>query len=286
MDVLQELPIDELIASPAGQKLLQALEVVQSLQKHMDALMEKDEDERLTLLKIGTVFQLFLVDTLASGKKPNELTNEDWKNIAAQVSRYAILEEGQSYSEFVFSRYSDFIRISAKAISNTASQENVKAISSISDEMDRLCDQLKKETITEAAYVEDCLWLSLEAMVKLLSASLGAHVGEEFSKLTQAVSQLAFEYGRYVLYSKEQALLEAYLDNQRILDDELQRQYDTFLQELQENAAQFQSLIDNAFSSDIHDSLIHSAALARAAGLQETEVLNSIEDVDSFFLDE
>lgn len=285
MDVLRDFAMEELIASPAGEKLRQAMEAVESVQRHVAALMQKDEEERLTLLKIGTVFQLFLIDTLASGKKASELTDEDWKHIAAQVSRYAILEEGQCYSEFVFSCYADYIRISSKVISEKASEDTANAISSLADEIEALGNQLHKETITEPKYVEECLWLSLEAMVKLLSAWLGMHMGVEFSKLTQAVSQLAFEYGRYVLYAKEQALLESYLNNQRILDDQLQRQYDAFLQELQENAAQFQSLIDKAFSADIHEALMHSSALARAAGVKEEELLKSIEDVDYFFME-
>ena len=284
MDVLQDFAIEELLASPAGQKLRQAIEAVESVQSHVAALMQKDEEERLTLLKIGTVFQLFLIDTLASGKKASELTADDWKNIAAQVSRNAILEEDQCYSEFVFSRYADYIRVSAKVISKNAPEETTNAITALADEIEALGDQLHKETITEPKYVEECLWLSLEAMVKLLSASLGAHMGEDLSKLTQAVSQLAFEYGRYVLYAKEQALLEAYLNNQRVLDDQLQQQYDAFILELQENAAQFQTLIDKAFSPDIRCTLQNSAELAQATGVKKEDILKSIEEVDSFFL--
>ena len=284
MDVLQDFAIEELVASPVGQKLRQAIEIVESVQSHVAALMQKDEEERLTLLKIGTVFQLFLIDTLASGKKASELTADDWKNIAAQVSRNAILEEDQCYSEFVFSRYADYIRVSAKVISKNAPEETTNAITALADEIEALGDQLHKETITETKYVEECLWLSLEAMVKLLSASLGSYMGEELSKLTQAVSQLAFEYGRYVLYAKEQALLEAYLNNQRVLDDQLQRQYDAFIQALQENAAQFQSLIDKAFSPDIRCTLQNSAELAQATGVKKEDILKSIEEVDSFFL--
>ena len=284
MDVLQDFAIEELIASPVGQKLRQAMEVVESVQRHVEAFMQKDEEERLTLLKIGTVFQLFLVDTLASGKKPSDLTDDDWKHIAAQVSRYAILEEDQCYSEFVFSRYSDYIRLSTNVVSKNAQEETTSAISALADEIDNLGAQLREGTLPETKYVEECLWLSLEAMVKLLSAWLGTHMGEELSKLTQAVSQLAFEYGRYVLYAKEQAVLEAYLNNQRVLDDQLQRQYDAFLQELQENAAQFRSLIDRAFSPNIRSALQNSAELARASGVKEEEILKTVEDVDAFFV--
>ena len=43
------------------------------------------------------------------------------------------------------------------------------------------------------------------------------------------------------------------------------------------------SLIENAFSLDLHEALIESAELARAAGVKEEELLTSIEDIDDYF---
>ena len=138
--------------------------------------------------------------------------------------------------------------------------------------------------MTEADYIEECLWLSLEAMIKLLATSLSMVMGPELAQLTQAAAQLAFEYGRYVLFAREQAILSAYIQNQYILDEELQHQYDEFLRELQENAEQFQGLIDDAFSGKLRDSLMQSAALARAAGVQEEELLTSVDEIDDYFM--
>jgi hypothetical protein len=104
-------------------------------------------------------------------------------------------------------------------------------------------------------------------------------------RLAESVSDLAFEYGRYMLYAKEQAILNVYIQNQYVLDEQLQCQYEAYIAELNENAARFQGLIDDAFSPNIRDSLMSSAALARAAGVKEEEILTSIEDVDAFFLD-
>ncbi len=103
--------------------------------------------------------------------------------------------------------------------------------------------------------------------------------------MAQAVSQLAFEYGRYVLYSKEQAILTAYIENQYILDEQLRQQYDAFQAELTEQAERFNQLIDQAFSSDIRESLMRSAELARDTGVKEEEILTSIDDIDTFFMD-
>ncbi len=285
MDVLQEIAIDELRNSPAGKKLSQAMETVAAVQRNLCNLAESEDSTQLNLLKIGTVFQIFLIDALASGADPEKMTSEEWGSIANKVSRYAVLEEGQSYSEFVFSLYADYIDLSAKGLSKFISEEALASIKSISSDIRGKTALLRQEAISESTYVDECLWLSLEAMVKLLSSSLTMLIGAEYSQLAQSVSQLAFEYGRYVLYAKEQAILTAYIENQYILDEQLRQRYDTFQAELSEQAEKFNQLINQAFSSNIRESLMQSAELARAVGVREEEILTSIEDIDAFFMD-
>ena len=289
MDVLkeiaQEIAIDELRNSPAGIKISQAMETVAAVQRNLCALAESEDSTQLNLLKIGTVFQIFLVDKLASGADPKKMKPEEWGSIASKVSQYAVLEEGQSYSDFAFSLYADYIDLSAKGLSKFISEETLASIMSISSDIRSKTELLREEAISESAYVDDCLWLSLEAMVKLLSSSLTMLIGAEYSQLAQAVLQLAFEYGRYVLYAKEQAILTAYIENQYVLDEQLQQQYDAFRTELAEQAERFNQLIEQAFSSNIRESLMQSAELARAAGVRWEEILTSVEDIDAFFMD-
>ena len=288
MDVLkeiaQEIAIDELRNSPAGEKISQAMETVTAVQRNLCALAESEDSTQLNLLKIGTVFQIFLVDKLASGADPKKMKQKEWGSIASKVSQYAVLEEGQSYSDFVFSLYADYIDLSAKGLSKFISEETLASIMSISSDIRSKTELLREEAISESTYVDDCLWLSLEAMVKLLSSSLTMLIGAEYSQLIQAVSQLAFEYGRYVLYAKEQAILTAYIENQYVLDEQLRQQYDAFRAELSEQAERFNQLIEQAFSSNIRESLMQSAELARAAGVREEEILTSVEDIDAFFM--
>ena len=288
MDVLkeiaQEIAIDELRNSPAGEKISQAMETVAAVQHNLCALAESEDSTQQNLLKIGTVFQIFLVDKLASGADPKKMKPEEWGSIASKVSQYAVLEEGQSYSDFVFSLYADYIDLSAKGLSKFISKEAFDSIKSISSDIRSKTELLRNEAISESVYVDECLWLSLEAMVKLLSSSLTMLIGAEYSQLAQAVSQLAFEYGRYVLYAKEQAILTEYIENQYILDEQLQQKYNAFQAELAEQAERFSQLIDQAFSSNIRESLMQSAELARAAGVKEEEILTSVEDIDAFFI--
>ena len=128
------------------------------------------------------------------------------------------------------------------------------------------------------------MWISLEAMIKLFACSLTPLIGKEFAYLSQAVAQLAFEYGRLVLLTREQKLLESYIENQHVLDEKLQVEYEEYLAELNEYSERFKSLIDAAFTPGIKDSLMQSVDLARASGVREEELLTSIEDVDNFFL--
>ena len=276
--------IEELLAADVGQRLKEAAETIAALQQGLRSLHEKGGSKQLELLKIGTVFQIFFLDTLASGKNAEDLTEEDWKNIAEKVYRYAVLEDGQCYSEFVFSLYADYIDISAETLRGITSEKNIDSIKQLSGTIRHNTELFRKDEMTETAYVEAELWLSLEAMLKLLSSSLTACIDTEYAELVQAVTQFAFEYGRYSLYAREREILDRYLQNQKVLDEQLKRDYEEYLEEVNARADVFQKLVNEAFSPDIHESLIQSVALAREAGVKEEELLTSVEDIDAFFM--
>lgn len=285
-DELKEIAIDELLDSPVGGWIGKAMDTVDSAQRVLFSVFVGEDSNRLRLLKIGTVFQIFLVNTLASGKGPKDLSKEDWKNIAGQVAQYAIVKDGQSYSEFVFTMYADYIELSVKALrARKVSEENAASVQAIADEIRFQTEQLHNGEISEVDYVDQCLWLSLEAMIKCLSLSLTSFAGPEFNQLAQAITQLAFEYGRYTLYAREQAILQRYLDNQHVLDEQLQQEYDTYIVEVKRNAEKFRSLIDDAFSPNLRESLENSVALAKTAGVKEEELLKSVEEIDDFFME-
>lgn len=284
MQTVQDIAIDTLMRSPAAEDLRRAMETIATAQEHILALARSDDTTKLKLVKIATVFQIFLIDTLASGKKIKELTEEDWKAIASKVSQYAVLGSDEQYSEFVFMMYADYIDVSADSLQNIASEQSVAAIKELSVSIRYNSDQFRAGELAEVDYIEGCLWISLEAMIKLLSCYLTSGFAKEFSYFAQAASQLAFEYGRIALFSKEQALLKAYIENQYRLDEELEGRWEQYINELQMYSENFKGLIDAAFSANIHEALVNSAALARAAGVKEEEILSSTEDIDDFFM--
>ena len=276
--------IDELLDSPALQKLTQNIEAITFMQENVKAFAKNDDDTKGKLIKAATVFQIFLVQTLAAGKKPKDLTNEDWRIIAEKVSHYAIMSDGQQYSVFIFTLYAEYIDASADWLIGKTMDESVSRIKELSASIRFNTEQLQCGELSEVDYIEGCMWISLEAMIKLLASWLTRKTGPEFAYLTQAVAQLAFEYGRLVLLTREQKLLESYIENQYILDEKLQTEYEDYLEEVNRYSEKFRGLIEKAFSPDIRESLMQSAELAKAAGVKEEELLTSIEDVDDFFL--
>ena len=64
--------IDEFLDSSALQKLSKIIESITFVQENMNALAESDDDVKRKLIKAATVFQIFLLQTLAEGKKPKD----------------------------------------------------------------------------------------------------------------------------------------------------------------------------------------------------------------------
>lgn len=285
---IKKTTLEVLKDKPAEAELRKAFALYEKSQKMILSLNNSGDQEDLILTKIGTVLSLNLFGILCCGKKPNDLTQKDWEAIANEVTDKAILMDGQNYSMYVFDLYADYIGLSAKKLKSRLQgdkrQKQVDTINALSDELKSRKQKFLDGEITEVAYTEDCLWISAEAMLKCMATYVGCFTGEQYSELILAVSSLAFEYGRLVLYRKEQALLEEYIHNQYLLDDQMQVKFEAFKRELKEESDRFSALVANAFDPNFRNSLMGSVELVRTTGVREDEILKSVDDIDNFFL--
>lgn len=280
-----QFALEQLMKMPAGEKLQQALQLIQTMQKHLVAMSEKEEAASVTGAKAATVLTLAVLKKIASGKSPSSFDTEDWKELGHAVSEYGILLDGGQYSIFVFQLYEKYIRASAEMIARLASPETVKAIMKLTDELHSKETLFRSGVLSEVAYTEDCLWISLEAMIKLIASAASMFCGQQATEFAQALASCAFEYGRLMLYRKEQALVTQFIESQHRLDEELEKQYAAYLSELEAQSKQFYALIDHAFAADFRTAFLHSILLADTARVKKSEILSSTEDIDSFFLD-
>ena len=283
--MLKELALEQLMKSPVGDKLQQAMQIFQTVQKHYVALADKQDEMGMTGIKATTILTFAILKKIADGKKPSELDEQDWKEIAAAVSQYAVLNDDQHYSVFIFSLYERYIRNSVMQIEEIISEKTAVVLNGLADELHNKAEVLSAGYISEVTYIDDCLWISLEAMIKLLACTATLYGDQRVTDFTQVLASYAFEYGRLMLYSRELEIVNQFIESQYQLDAELEQEYAAYLEDLQKESAQFYMLIDNAFAPNFRDAFLHSVLLARAAGVKEEEILSSTEDIDSFFLD-
>ena len=271
--------------SPLGDQIQHAMHIFDKVQAHYFALAEKQDEMGMTGIKAVTVLTFAILRKIADGKLPSQLDGQDWKEIAAVVDQYAVLADDQQYSVFIFSLYERYIRHSVIQIEEIISEETAAMINGLADELRSKADALGAGYISEVTYIEDCLWISLEAMLKLLASTAALCNDQRIADFAQALTSYAFEYGRLMLYSRELEIVNQFIESQHQLDAELEQKYAAYLEDLQKESQQFYTLIDNAFAPNFRDAFLHSILLAKAAGVKEEEILSSTEDIDSFFLD-
>ena len=283
--MLKNLALDQLMKSSIGDKLQQAMQIFQTVQNHYFALAEKQDEMGMTSIKVTTILTFAILKKIAEGKKPADLDAQDWKEIAATVSTYAVLQDDQQYSIFIFNLYERYIRYSVVQIEERIPAKTAKAINGLADELQDKAALLGAGHISEVKYIEDCLWICLEAMIKLLACTATLSGDERIAEFTQALASYAFEYGRLMLYSRELEIVNQFIESQYQLDAELEQKYAAYLEDLQKETQKFYVLIDNAFAPDFRDAFLSSVLLAKAMGVSEKEILITKEDIDSFFLD-
>lgn len=285
-DFLGEIAIEQLENSELGQEVGRALHIIATIQENLGGLAQQCDQQDLLLVKVGTILCLAILKKAGNGSLPQNFTEQDWKDVAGAVSEYAIVMDGQAYTAFVFSLYADYIDYSASTLEGVGSASSTDAIHALARSLRDRTGELRDGELTEPDYVESCLWISLEAMIKLLSSLFVCGLSSsEFEQLATAITQLAFEYGRYRLYVREQRILEEYVEHQYELDAQLQKEYEAYQEALEAEAERFLTLLDNAFDSDINEQLKASILLAQAAGVDGKQILDTAEKVDNFFLD-
>lgn len=283
-EILKDITLDYLKDTEIGANIQMAMNGIAKAQETVLAYMNDDSPDQLKCIRIGTIATFAILGKIASGKNIKEFDKQDWIDIASKISDLAILPDGQQYSVEVFEAYADYVDISVKLLDkNGISKEKCEAISRIAKEVRKLSKDVSKGIISEVDYTEKCLWLLLEAMIKLITSYSAILLGEDLAQFNQSVAMLAFEYGRYSLYKRESEILNQYIEYQATVDAELEAKLDKYRDEIQERSKVFNELLANAFSLDISERLKASAEIARNVGVDETEILDSVEKIDDFF---
>lgn len=283
-DSLLQIALEKIMQSPLGVQIQTALDYYQKMQETIYNLVASDDEDSLMKLRIGTVLTLAVVNKLAEGKKIDKFTKQDWIDVANTVCDDAINIDEKDYSRLVFITYADYIDTSIKKVESFASAEQIDRIGALSSEIRIKAEQLDAGEIDEVDFIDDCLWISFEAMMKLLSVFSTKFIGGEYAYFIEAVVSLSISYGRLTLLNKENELLEQYLAYQNEIDEKLQAEYDAFMKEVEARARQFNELIEVAFTTDFRQRLKGSVDVALFVGVDEKDILKNTKEIDDFFM--
>lgn len=285
MEKLKEISLEYLSQTPLGQKICDTVGTIQKFQESICALSSHIEDGKLTLMKMGTILTNGIIAKMLSGKNPKDFTKEDWKDIADRTIEIGVLWDGEKYTLNVFQQYSKYIDfcIEANSRMKTVSERALDRIRELTVELNALNDSFTRGKIQEPDYVERCLWVCFDAMMKFMSAYMTNALPAEYSELIQAISDFSIQYARLKLYKKEQALLEEYFAKQKVLDVELEAKFESYLSEVENCSGQTLDLIHKAFDPNFRYELQNSVELAQRVGVDENDILDSIAKIDDFF---
>lgn len=277
--------LDILSSIPAVQELQAAWQEFEAMQERLAQLQDDRGEQDLLAIRIGTMLVFALVQKAAEGTKPFDLSHEDWEDVARAVAEYAVIPDGSQYSVFIFQLYANYIDASAGLLEDRAQPSSLESIRELSSRLLDLADSFADGEIAESDYVEESLWICLEALIKLLATMAGSLRGPEGELVAQSLAEMGVAYGRMKLAAQEQALLDACLAAQQEIDSTLAAKLDQYRTAVESEKAEFLQLVDDAFTAGIEDRLKRTATLARAAGVDEERILDSGESIDAYFLE-
>ena len=252
------------------------------------ALKVNNEDFDPDAIKVGTVLLYEILNRLKDGKIPAKYDIEDWRELTNSVIDIAAIKDGESYTEYVFGLFSKSLDESLKAFGVNASKDTKETIKALSNELTSKTKAWKAEEITEAQYIEDCMYICLDAFMNLIAVFASSKIkleGVDTDKLALAASSVAFQYIRCSLFQQEQAVLDEIIANQYQVDTELAVKYYAFLDEFNERTEKINELLDNAFNADLRKSLAETSFIAEFFGVSQEDLLRIIDDVDKYFME-
>ena len=282
-DIIEKLDNNTVVAVLREQNEYfgKALDTVEKLIPAAENVIYQDADD--IGIQAATAFLISLWSKMRDEESVNDLTQDDWKNIICQVYEQAATIDPREYSRLVFNTYRRSIAFAIEPMRINASQEVIGRLDEIVALMDEYSDALDERTIDEAKYIEENMWLSLEAIFLVMTDRLSLRIlPEERRELADALGALAFQKIRYSIYDKELSAIDECLAYQAKLDKRLSSQVDAYIDALRDELDEFDRLVDAAFSSDFRTAFAGSASLAES--LDAVDILRSTQDIDDFFL--
>ena len=259
-----------------------ALDLIERLLPAAENVLEQDTKD--VSIRAATMFLIGLWSKLKQGDSVSDLTKDEWNNILGDAYEQAAVIDPKDYSLRVFDLYRKSIEFAIEPMRFNASPAAVKRLEEIVSLMGGYAMDLEEGAMPEAKYIEENLWLSLEAVFTVMTDRLNFRlIPEERRDLAEAVGALAFQKLRLSIYEKELDAINECLDQQSQLDQKLTEQVNAYIDALRDELDEFDALVEKAFdTADFQSAFRGSIDLAKLIGTEE--ILQTQQDIDDYFL--
>lgn len=224
----------------------------------------------------GSAFVLAVVEKRREGKKLEEFTSEDWIDIAGGTGFGFVKGGVRGLSIYSLTNFT--------ATSAAVASSIVTAAFGIAEQ----ANKLRRGEIDELEFIENAEIVSLEAAISALSSFVGQAlipVPVLGAVIGNTVGTVMYKAVSSSLSKQETALIEHYLGEQRVLDDQLAAEYQDLIEKLDASMSDYLAVLERAFSPDMKIALLGSVELSLKLGVASEEVLDSEERILAYFLD-
>lgn len=224
----------------------------------------------------GTTFVMAIIARRRAGKKLSEFTNDDWKAITTETVSSFANGGVRGFSIYTLTNFTATSAATASAIATAAFGVAEQA------------HKFRRGQITEQEFIANAEVISLEAAVSALSSVIGQAIipipilGAVIGNSVGMVMHRAISSS---LSKREAELIAGYLEEQRVLDDQLTTEYQELVEQLDAVMSEYIELLGYAFSPDVELALAGSVTLALELGVASEDVLDSEEKINAYFLD-
>ena len=259
-----------------------ALDLIEKLLPATENVLDQDTKE--VSIRAATMFLIGLWSKLKQGDSVSDLTKDEWNNILGDAYEQVAVIDPKDYSLKVFDLYRKSIEFASEPMRPNASPAAVKRLEEIVSLMGEYAKDLEEGAMPETKYIEENLWLSLEAVFTVMTDRLNFRlIPEKKRELAEAVGALAFQRLRLSIYEKELDAINECLDQQSQLDQKLTEQVNAYIDALRDELDEFDALEEKAFdTADFQSAFRGSIDLAKLIGTEE--IFQTQQDIDDYFL--
>lgn len=221
-------------------------------------------------------FVISIMEVRKTGKNFNDFTEEDWKQISRK-SRYSFIKGGvRGVSIYSLTNYTSTPSAVASSL--------VTASFGVAEQ----AYQFRRGNISEEDFLMNSESMCLDTTVSALSSYIGQAlipIPVLGAVIGNTVGNVMYQATKDNLNKYEQEMIQQYMQEIEKLNCKLDEQYYSLVKELEKDLNKYFDLLNVAFACDYSISLEGSVNLAKYIGVEDSEVLHNLSEVDSYFLE-